>query len=786
MAGPLQDLMVVDVSRVRPGLIAGVLLADHGAQVIKIEPPGGHYYACEPSRKGWDRGKLSIELDIDDAAGRRDLAALLRSADVLIHSFDDAQARRRGLDHASLAGECPALVVCALTAYGADTPLADRPYGESLAAARLGAMLEKRSPFREGPLYLGHPALHYGQAFLAAINILAALRARRHNGVGQEVEASLLDSFLAQSPMNWWSHPQKLSYINRELQDPSRGVNFGHTRLVTGLVQCGDGEYMQIHTGGPGAFKRTMDLLGFGDRIRDVDGPEMLVPLSEDEYRIARVELYEAMKRKPREEWLRLFQEADIACLPVLRPAEALLDNQVEHMQQRIEVADADYGTLHQAAPAVRYSNIAAVVPAPAPAVGRDNVRLAGLAARPQPGFAKRGEDVGSALEGLKVLDFSSFFACGYAARMLSDLGADVIKVETASGDQMRPLPDPFEACQRGKRDVVIDLKTPEGLALVQRLVAEADVVMHNWRPGKADKAGIGYEQLRAINPALVYAYLPGYGSSGPKAKLKSFAPLISGFCGLLYEGGGEGNPPVPSVFGNEDYNNGFLGAFGVLAALEHRERSGTGTYLECPQVSSSLFTTSEHFLDAEREVVWSMRMDKAQMGFSALDRLYRTEDGWICICCESDDGFAALAKAIGRPELAADGEYRDHASRLAHREALGEIIAAWFAGRKTGEAFDHLDAGGVACEIAREEQWLPEFFAQDWAVASQRVFDQADSLHGPIREIGLFNRLHGTPGVRKGTAPKLGEHTREVLLELGCSEAEIDALAQARKVKLA
>jgi len=761
MSGPLQHLRVIDVSAVRPGLIAGVLLADHGAEVIKIEPPGGHYYACEPSRKGWDRGKLSIELDIDSDSGKARLEELLRTADVLMHSFPSAEAHTRNLDHAALEQRHPALIVCALTAYGDDTPLAGRPYGESLAAARLGAMLEKRSPYRDGPFYLGHPALHYGQAFLATINILAALRARHHNGIGQTVEASLLDSFLSQSPMNWWSHPDNLSYINRDAQDPARGVNFGHTRLVTGLVQCGDGEYMQIHTGGPGAFKRTMDLLGFGERIKAVDGPEMLVPLSDEEYQIARVELYDAIKTKPRAQWLELFQAADIACLPVLKPAEALLDDQVEHMHQRIELSDPDFGTIHQAAPAVHYSAIAAVIPAPAPEVGRDNTRLDELIRRPSPQFK-------TALDGLKVLDFSSFFACAYATRIMSDLGADVIKIESPSGDQMRPLPEPFEACQRGKRDLMVDIKRPEGLDIVHRLVANADVVMHNWRPGKADKAGIGYEQLRAINPKLIYAHLPGYGSTGPKSKLKSFAPLISGFCGLLYEGGGADNPPVPSVFGNEDYNNGFLGAFGVLAALEHREQSGQGTYLECPQVNSSLFTTSEHFLDTHREMVWSMRMDQGQMGFSALDRLYRTRDGWICVCGESDHDFAALANAIGQPGLRDEPRYHTHHARLMHRDALADIIADWCQAHHSDDVFRILDGAGVPCEIAREEHWLPEFFNSEWPMTSGRVLQQSDSLHGPIREIGLFNRLYGTPGVRRGAAPKLGEHTAEILRELG------------------
>jgi len=785
MPGPLHHLRILDVSSVRPGLIAGVLLADHGAEVIKIEPPGGHYYACELTRKGWDRGKLSIELDIDSDAGKARLEELLCTADVLLHSFSSTEARARNLDPASLEQRHPALIVCALTAYGDDTPLAARPYGESLAAARLGAMLEKRSPYREGPFYLGHPALHYGQAFLATINILAALRARRYNGIGQTVEASLLDSFLSQSPMNWWSHPDNLSYINRDAQDPARGVNFGHTRLVTGLVQCGDGEYMQLHTGGPGAFKRTMDLLGFGERIKAVDGPEMLVPLSDEEYQIARVELYEAIKAKPRAQWLQLFQAADIACLPVLKPAEALLDDQVEHMHQRIELSDPDYGTIHQAAPAVHYSAIEAVTPTPAPEVGRDNARLDELVTRPLRQFKQRGNGVRSALEGLKVLDFSSFFACAYATRIMSDLGADVIKIESPSGDQMRPLPEPFEACQRGKRDLVVDIKHPEGLEIVHRLVASADVVMHNWRPGKADKAGIGYEQLRAINPKLIYAHLPGYGSTGPKSRLKSFAPLISGFCGLLYEGGGADNPPVPSVFGNEDYNNGFLGAFGVLAALEYREQSGQGTYLECPQVNSSLFTTSEHFLDANREMVWSMRMDQGQMGFSALDRLYRTRDGWICLCCESDAGFSTLARVIGQPGLAEDARYQTHAARLEYRDALAQVIAHWCAAHASTDAFAMLDGAGVACEIAREAHWLPEFFSSEWAIASGRVLPQADSLHGPIREIGLFNHLYGTPGVRRGAAPGLGEHSAEILSELGYTPARIEALAKARRVKL-
>ena len=174
MAGPLAHLRVIEAATVMPGAIAGMLLADHGAEVIKVEPVGGNWFAHDLTRKGWDRGKRSVELDI--ATQTDEVKRLLAGADIFIHSLDDAEAARLGLDAATLEAEFPALVVCTLNAYGRDTPFSGRPYGESLAAAKLGTMVDKGSSHRPGPMYLGHPALHYGQAFLAVISSLAAVR----------------------------------------------------------------------------------------------------------------------------------------------------------------------------------------------------------------------------------------------------------------------------------------------------------------------------------------------------------------------------------------------------------------------------------------------------------------------------------------------------------------------------------------------------------------------------------------------------------------------------------
>ncbi|NOW48223.1 crotonobetainyl-CoA:carnitine CoA-transferase CaiB-like acyl-CoA transferase [Novosphingobium sp. SG751A] len=775
MPGPLDHLVVVELAQSMPAAIAAMLLCDHGADVVKVEPRGGNFFAHDLTRKSWDRSKRSVELDIELAADRKALRGLLAGADILIHAMDEDEAAKLGLDEASLKRDFPALVSVAMTAYGADTPFAGRPHGEALAAALLGTMVDRSSPFRPGPVYLGHPALHYGQAFLATIGALAAVRARREIGHGQRVEASLLDAMIAQSPMNDWWQEDGISYIKKG--DAGAMDRFGNTRLVTGMFECGDGQFLQFHTGGPGGFKAAMDVLGFGDRVQTIGGAEMRVPLTEEEYKIARVEVPEVFKTRPRDEWIRLLHAADSAALPVLHPAEVLLDDQVEFVGQRISLPDPDFGTIYQAAPAVIFKGTPCAAPRPAPAIGANNGDLASLTARPAPKIATSGRAIKRPLEGIKVVDFSSFFAVGFGGRLLSDLGADVIKVETPGGDQMRPLPDCFDAAQRGKRAMVLDLKTPEALEAAYKLVATADVVTHNLRPGKADKLGIGFEKLLSINPRLIYAYMPGYGSRGPKSLLKSFAPLVSGWTGLLREGGGEGNPPTRSVFGNEDYNNGFLAAAGILMALERRAVSGVGDYMECPQLHSSLWTTSEHFLNADKQVVYGFRLDKDQAGINALDRIYRTTDGWLCISCRADDRFAALGFAVGLPQLAEDPRFATPRARSEHDGQLQALLTPFFAARSSADAYAALDAAGAPCEIVREKSWVREALMEDWAQASNRVVEDLDSMYGHVRTFGSFIHLSETSGFASGTAPRLGHHTRQILGEVGYSEAEIDAL---------
>ena len=773
MAGPLDELLVIDTTWGMPGSIAGMALADYGALVVKLERPHEPPTSGAVLRSVVERSKWSVPIDIADDSSRATVDELLRRADVLLECSASAPEGPFAVD--VVQERFPHLVHCHISAYGVDGPFVGRPGYDALVAARMGLMAEQRGT-REGPIFLGHPAIDYVAGLLGAIGVLSALHARQATGRGQFVETSLLDAVLSLSCMNWWFNEHGKSYLAREGDE----LGFGRNRLITDLFECGDGEYVMVHTGGDGGFKRAMDLLGFADIVRDVGGLEMSVPLDDDEYHAARHLVPAAFRARSRDEWVKLFHAADLAALPVLHPEEIFDDDQVRHAEIVTEVDDPVVGPIRQIGPVVRFRASPPPPTVPAPFVGADADRLQELVARPTRSTSAPSRALNSPLDGVRVLDFSAFFATAFGARLLSDLGADVIKVEPIGGDQMRPLADLFECAQRGKRNLAVDLRTPQGVDVVRRLVATADVVMHNQRPGKAEKLGIGYDQCAALNPNIIYCYLPGFGSTGPKAKLKSFAPLVSGFTGMLYIGAGEGNPPIRRVVGNEDLYNGYLGAVSVLMAIAHRDRTGQGQYVESPHLHSSLALRSEQCADRAGRLVPGVFLDSDEYGWGPLYRLYRTADGWITVACVGDRAFDRLAGALDRPDLGRDQRFADDAARTTHARELAAELEARFAELPTETAFARLDAAAVPCEIPLDAPYMPDFLWDQWAQETGRVFEHDHPEHGYVREVGHCLRLSDTPPVYKGTSARLGQHSRQLLAELGLAAEEIDGLLAA------
>ena len=319
---------------------------------------------------------------------------------------------------------------------------------------------------------------------------------------------------------------------------------------------------------------------------------------------------------------------------------------------------DPALGPIEVVGPAVLLSATPGAIAGPAPTFDEhgDEIRRDGWLAAGLPSAAGRVADAldGAPLDGLRLVDFATFFASPYGARLLSDLGAEVIKVESIDGDPMRPLPEMFEGANRGKTGTSVNLKHPQATAVIEALVKGADVVQHNLRPGVAERLGIDAAALRRIEPDLIYHYSPGYGSSGPKSMLQSFAPLLSGFVGLFAIGAGVGNRPH-ATFGNEDYYNGLLGACACLLAVVHRERTGEGQDVESPQLHSSVFTTSEYYKAGGEYRSVIPRVGRGLYGWSTGYRLYQCLDDWLCVTCTEDEQVAALARAVLPPDVYAD-----------------------------------------------------------------------------------------------------------------------------------
>ena len=302
-------------------------------------------------------------------------------------------------------------------------------------------------------------------------------------------------------------------------------------------------------------------------------------------------------------------------------------------------------------------------------------------------------------LEGLRVVDFGQFLAGPFGPMLLADLGADVIKVEPTRGDGMRGnVVGSFMGCQRGKRDIAIDLKTPEGLELALRLVATADMVHHNMTKGTADRLGIGYQHCTAVNPDVLYCNNYMYGALGPLSELGGLDPLAQAASGIEWEQGpvAEGNPPLWYRYGHGDVAAAMPSVLALLIALFHRNRTGEGQWMWASLFHGAQLYSADAWLGPDGTPSQRPVLDAEQLGLGALYRLYETADGWLQLAAVRTDHWMALCGALGRTELADDPRFATPEARDQHRDELTSLLAAVFATDLAVNWRRILDAAGV------------------------------------------------------------------------------------------
>ncbi|WP_099867491.1 CaiB/BaiF CoA transferase family protein [Pararhizobium haloflavum] len=395
--------------------------------------------------------------------------------------------------------------------------------------------------------------------------------------------------------------------------------------------------------------------------------------------------------------------------------------------------------------------------------------------------MAKEGRQ--GPLAGMKVIELAHIMAGPVCGLMLADMGADVIKVEKPDGDDTRRFLPPdingesaaYLMMNRNKRGIALDLKSKAGLDVLKRLLADADVVIENYRLGTMEKLGLGYETLKAINPGLIYCEISGFGRTGPYATRGGFDLIAQGMSGLMsITGEGPGRPPVKSGAPVSDITAGILGALGVAAAYARKLQTGEGQ-----KVDTSLFEAGIVHTYWQSAIAFATGTPPGPMGsahpLNAPYQAFRTADGWLNVGAANQKNWERLVGVLDAKELAEDPRFASNHERMKHLAVLEQALNEKFVAETTAEWMTRLEAAGVPCGPVLS---VSEMHQDEQALAREMVVETVHPTAGPVKALGLPIKFSDTPGAIAGPAPRLGQHNREVLREFGYDDEAIDRLA--------
>jgi crotonobetainyl-CoA:carnitine CoA-transferase CaiB-like acyl-CoA transferase len=385
-------------------------------------------------------------------------------------------------------------------------------------------------------------------------------------------------------------------------------------------------------------------------------------------------------------------------------------------------------------------------------------------------------------LKGIKVIELAQIMAGPTCGMLLADMGADVIKVEKLpGGDDTRSYTEPsiagesaaFMMLNRNKRGIAVNLKTPGGLEVVKRLLADADVVTENYRKGTLEKLGLGYAVLEKLNPRLVYCAVSGYGRTGPYADKGGFDLIAQGFAGLMSITGEPGGAPVKSGTSIADINAGIFAALGIVSALLARVESGRGQMVETSLMEAAIQQTYW-----QSAIYFATGVNPGPSGsahiLTAPYQAFPTADGWINVGGANQANWERIVKVIDRPELAADARFRTNGDRMRNLAALTPLIAERMLTRSSADWIAVFEAAGVPVGPVNR---IGEMLADPQVAAREMVVEVEHTRAGRMKTLGLPIKFSATPGGVRRAAPTLGEHTREILAVLGYAAADIERL---------
>jgi crotonobetainyl-CoA:carnitine CoA-transferase CaiB-like acyl-CoA transferase len=794
---PLEDIRVVDLTTGPVGGIATMVLADFGADVVKVEPPTGDRFRSLASAPLWLRGKRSVALDLTTRSDLDRLHALVATADVLVVGGPPSRAERWGV-HADAAMALRSdLIHCSITGWGQAGPLAEVPGYDGAVAARSGRMLAfQRQLRRGGPVFAAVPVAGHVAAFGAVQGVLAALVARQRGSGPQRVETSLLQGLmpfdlvellLVELAERTGLEPPNITTVGGDLPT----LNYLPVQAKDGRwIQCGNLlEHLLI------AFLDAIDLLG-----ELLSEPAFLEPpreWSETMVDDVRDRILERMQERTADDWMATFRaNGNVAAEPYESTQDALHHPDIVANGDVVVVDDPVLGAVSTVGPIAELSETPAVIGRPAPAVGQHTAEvLAALADAPirvssAGGVAADPPPPGRPLDGITVIEFATIIAGPLSTSMLADLGASVIKVELIDGDPYRHLVaggTPAAKTTAGKASICLDLKSAQGREVAHALVARADVVVQNVRPGVAERLGLGEDELRGRDPRLIWASVTGYGPHGPSARRPSThpcagaamggaafqaGPALTAVCRNLDERREISRQLIRANESNPDPNTSVVAATAILLALVARERFGVGQAVFVNMLAANLYANADDALDYVGKPP-RPTSDPDLFGPSALYRLYPTADGWLFLAVTSDVEWSRCCAALERPDLGRDPRFADAASRTANDRAVADELAAILEKRNSADWEARFAAVRVAGLRADETTPGPFFAHHPQVLVNGFTPECTHARFGAHRRWGPIVRLDGGAD-QYGPGVLAGAQTDDILAGLGWSEDDL------------
>ena len=811
MPGPCDGIVVLDFSWGMAGWLATAVLADFGSEVIKVEPPSGDPFRNHPAWLAWNRGKKSLMLDLKTNEGRERAHHLAAQADVVLEAFRPSVVHRLEIDYSTLSRINPRIICASISGWGQEGPLSQLPGYEGVIAAKSGRMASFEGQLnRAGPAYAAVQVGTWAASQAAVRGILAALLARNTTGQGHWVRTSILQNMI----------PYDLAgLIMRQLsrQDPERfppdslGAQLRLPMLQYIPARTKDGRWLQHANLMDRLFRSYLKAVGLGWVLEE----ELFknAPAMNHESREALRELIlEKMQERTLDEWMAIYMaDGNIAAEPFVPATEGMKHDQFVHNGHAVEIDDPRVGRLTVPGLLARLSRTPGQVGGPAPELGQHTAEILGrIAARrvrmsesveKTNADAVRGPTARPLLAGITVLDFSMVIAGPYGAAMLADMGARVIKIDATPereqtisiGGGMVPLNLKNYA---GKEAIQVNLQIAEGQKIVHQLIARADVLLHNFRPGVPQRLAIDWDTCCRINPRLIHVYVGAYGSTGPHSRRPGAHPIPGALMGGALRQAGCANPPPPerpmdleqikevsrllmrANEANPDPNTSQAVATSIMLALFARARNGQGQAVEVTMLQGNAWANADEAYDYTGRRGCRLP-DEQCYGLHALYRLYPASRGWVFLACVFDREWQSFCRAVNRPDLVTDERFATAAARTAHDTELAGEIEAIFAAR-TADAWEQLSTqANVAC--MRADVDTGKFLEEDPQAAASRMVVEVESprfgrylRHGPIVDFA------GVPvALEHGSFP--GEHTQRVMQELGYSESQISELRERR-----